>query len=259
MGVAGAVDHPRPRLGHERPGQDVAHPVPALHPPAVVPVARGLEPRPHGEQVLDGDAALRGVVDEVGEEAIDGVVDAQVSAVDRDADQQRDQALGRGLQVGGPVRPRAVEVALDHERPVDRDEQRPHARQLCHLRQDRLERRVRLDAADASSADRAEQRQTRGHRRARRVPTEMPQPASPVVHEAQSVSPAEPRPDRPARPSQNKTSSPGPCSAPSRSDRQENRRERGGRGNSRSTQPGAILPLTGADAVTAGRTRPSAR
>ena len=190
-------------------------------------------------------------VDEVGEEAIDGVVDGEVSAVDGDADEQRDEALRGGLHVGGAVRPRAVEVLLDEQRPVHRDEQRPHARQVGDPRQNRLERRIGLDAAGASGAGRAEQGETGDGRRAgSSVPTRS-RPA--VLPWRMRLNPSCRLSGDPRRAEAVVGPVPGPCSVPSPSDPVETAGKPAPPQDTGSKQTAAILPLSKPMRSTAAR------
>ena len=56
--VARAVDHPTARNVYHGTRKHVSHPVATLHPSPVVPPACGLESRPHGQKVFEGDPFL---------------------------------------------------------------------------------------------------------------------------------------------------------------------------------------------------------
>ena len=189
MGVARAVDHPAPRLRHERPGQHVAHPVAALYPAPVVAVARGLESRPHREQILYRDPRPRRVVEIFWKKLVNRGLDAvEMPLVERDTDQHRDDALGRRLEIGGPVRRGAVEILLGDPLAVDRHQHRPHPRQLGHARKCRLEHRRRLDRGKRAGGEApAGQRGHDAHSQQRET---QPVAARGVSHEAQAFRPA---------------------------------------------------------------------
>jgi hypothetical protein len=135
MRAAGAVDHRSggPARGDDRLREHVLHPIPARDPSPVVPEAGRLEPGPHREQVLDRDRAL-GRIEAArldGEELTDGLVrPAQITTRDGDADERRDEALRRALDVGRrrPTRAAVVSLADDDSPPLD--EQAPESRQL---------------------------------------------------------------------------------------------------------------------------------
>ena len=136
MGAGTAIGKFGARSAHQPPAQDVAHPVAALEhtvPDLVVTAQRGVvagQPRGHGQQLLEGDLAqprIRGGGQLVGQELLDGLVQApQLLVPEGDADQRRNEALGRRADVVAVAGVDALPVALidqvataDHEHAAD--------------------------------------------------------------------------------------------------------------------------------------------
>ena len=65
----------------------------------------------------------------------------------------RDDALGRRLQIGGPIRRGAVEILLGKQLAVDRHQYRPHPGQLGHAHKRRLKRHHGLDPAEGAGGE----------------------------------------------------------------------------------------------------------
>ena len=131
--AAGAVLHRACRLAHDRLPKRVAHPVAALHPCAIVAAARRLQPRPHRQQILDGDRLLPaiGIAAQLGEVRDDRLPHAlDEAAFDRDADERGDDALGGGLDVGRRARTNAAGVVLGDELAAPAHEQAAQLREL---------------------------------------------------------------------------------------------------------------------------------
>ena len=99
----GAVNHLPAGFVDQRARQHIADPVNALHPASIIYIAGGLETRPHGEQVFDGDSSLFGIVGArqiLGEKLVDAFVNAlQVAAIESNTDEGREKTLGSGLKI----------------------------------------------------------------------------------------------------------------------------------------------------------------
>jgi hypothetical protein len=134
MRAAGAVVHRRARIGQEGTVQRVLHPVAALHPCAVVPVARGLQARTHRQQIFNRDLLLARIdfrVAQRGKVVGNRLPHAlDLSALDGDPDERGDYALRRRFDVREARGARAVVVALDEELSPPAHEQTVGARKL---------------------------------------------------------------------------------------------------------------------------------
>ena len=126
-----------PGAREHRARQRMPHPVAARHPRAVVAIAGALEPRPHRQQVLDGDLALARVriLCQLRKVRDDRRVDIRdQAAIDGDADERGDDALRCRLDVGRPIAPRAVVIALEDDLAAAADEQAVQPRQCTRGR-----------------------------------------------------------------------------------------------------------------------------
>jgi len=102
MRAPGAVFHPRAWRIDALAAQHVLHPVLAWHPCAGVAAARGLQARPHGQELGNGDAArerirILGEFGQVRGRQLFGVLEVSLAA--RNPNQRADDALRRRLDV----------------------------------------------------------------------------------------------------------------------------------------------------------------
>lgn len=132
MGVAGVVIHGLARLLLQGTGQQVAHPIGALHLGAVTAIGVD-QPGAHGEQIFDGDLALRRVGirgRQLGEIGSDGSVHSgQQLAVNGDSDERGNHALRCRLHIFKAGGARAVEVMFEDDLSVPARKQSVQARQ----------------------------------------------------------------------------------------------------------------------------------
>ena len=128
---AGAVLHRRPRIADHRPVKRVAHPVRAGHPGAVFPPLVDSSPDRIVSRCSMVIACLRGSGSfATRKPADDRLVDTRNQlALDGDADERRDDALRRGLDVRQPRRTVSFRVVLEGQLAAVADEQAVQTRQ----------------------------------------------------------------------------------------------------------------------------------
>jgi hypothetical protein len=128
MRIAGAVNHLRARRRDQRPAEREPHPVRTLHPCAIIAIARRLEARLHHQQLLDADAALR--LGKIRKILRNRLLEGKHLAIDRNADEGRDDAFRNGFNIRRRRLPPAVEVPFENDAAALRDDQAMEAWQL---------------------------------------------------------------------------------------------------------------------------------